>query len=1021
MPPANATLVTFQGGETTPKSRGRFDLQWYASSAKKLLNYIADFQGPARYRGGFRTIRQTRKGAYARFVSFDIGDAEGYELEFTAGYMRAYRNGDLVSDVNSAITGISNASPCVITLTSATGMSDGDEIFIEGVNGMPELNGRQFVLAGKSGDTFQLTDPVTAANIDSTAYGAYSSGGTAYHIYEITTPLNKNALDSLQWAADGSTSEMYFSSPLGGPYKLTVTGAATFTFGTYTRTNDPFAPLGTAVDISGCTAANPGVLSLVSAPFADGTVVYITGVVGMTELNGNQYIITGKSGSSYNLQDLLGNNLDTLAFTAYSSGGTVQQVLNSPTLTLPIAWIGPNDQQIGSVATGDQVYLQLTSNKIGPVAGLKYSFSGVVGATGINGVEAYLGPFIQNQNGQYFIQLQNADGSAYLATQNYGAYSSGGVATVVPSADVEFPVAVCFYEGRLVYGGTNLRPNSIFTSMGPDTTSGDPQYDDFTGGTNANNACFYSLAPVNGQVDTITWVRGTPGFLMVGTAGGPHRLTGNGLAQPLTPGAISAQQFDNYACEASMPAGTTQIFYLQQGGVTVRAPRMTNPYLGIFNVMDMCLNAEQIPKVLGAQAVNGVGGIKRLAFQNGRPQILWAVLNDGTIAGLSVQTNSMMEGVATLAGWHRHQIGGTDAKCIDLICVPRKDNDDQVMAVMQRTINGQTVCTVEYMADEVQFPDLEDFFSGPDNQDSDLTAFWGAVYRLQEQYVHLDGAMTYDGSARGTTAAATMTPSAVGIAPAVKTDGSSITLTASESVFLASDVGSEIWKKPDPVTGLGGGRALITAYTSGTVVTATCLTPFDSTAAIPAGQWYFAQKTISGAWPLNGQTVAVVTDGAVYSDGGATGASTDTGYPVVSIVNGAFTMSRAAAVVHVGFPYLGFLKTHNLEMGGKTGPAQTKPRNINELYIRFLWSLGTDYGTDQYRMERINQRPSNAVYDRPAPVFSGVRKLPYQDSWSEQDHRDQYEKSVVVMQKLPLPSIISFIDIRYDTTDDGDA
>lgn len=69
---------------------------------------------------------------------------------------------------------------------------------------------------------------------------------------------------------------------------------------------------------------------------------------------------------------------------------------------------------------------------------------------------------------------------------------------------------------------------------------------------------------------------------------------------------------------------------------------------------------------------------------------------------------------------------------------------------------------------------------------------------------------------------------AVSITLSDATAGTGRTATASASVWLAADVGREIW--------YGTGVAVITARTSGTVATVTVRTGFGST-AIPSGQW----------------------------------------------------------------------------------------------------------------------------------------------------------------------------------------
>lgn len=79
-------------------------------------------------------------------------------------------------------------------------------------------------------------------------------------------------------------------------------------------------------------------------------------------------------------------------------------------------------------------------------------------------------------------------------------------------------------------------------------------------------------------------------------------------------------------------------------------------------------------------------------------------------------------------------------------------------------------------------------------------------------------------------------------------------------------VGRQIWKAYD-INGDGGGRAEITGYTSSTQVTVTVLQDFDSTAAIPAGDWFLTTDSLtSGIDHLEGETVGILADGGPQND-----------------------------------------------------------------------------------------------------------------------------------------------------------
>lgn len=73
---------------------------------------------------------------------------------------------------SKVISGATAANPVVITST-AHGLANGTVVFIDGVLGMVELNGRAFVIANVATNTFELK------GVDGTAYTAYASGGTA--------------------------------------------------------------------------------------------------------------------------------------------------------------------------------------------------------------------------------------------------------------------------------------------------------------------------------------------------------------------------------------------------------------------------------------------------------------------------------------------------------------------------------------------------------------------------------------------------------------------------------------------------------------------------------------------------------------------------------------------------------------------------------------------------------------------------------------------------------------------------
>lgn len=93
------------------------------------------------------------------------------------------------------ITAITQANPAVIT-SAAHGFTEGQIVVIASVTGMTAINGRVAVVRNVTTNTFE------AAGIDSTAFVAYTSGGTA-------TPTAVTVGNFKSWNGfDGQSSEI---------------------------------------------------------------------------------------------------------------------------------------------------------------------------------------------------------------------------------------------------------------------------------------------------------------------------------------------------------------------------------------------------------------------------------------------------------------------------------------------------------------------------------------------------------------------------------------------------------------------------------------------------------------------------------------------------------------------------------------------------------------------------------------------------------------------------------------------
>ena len=111
--------------------------------------------------------------------------ADTFELDgIDSTSYSTYSSGGVITFSGKVFSNATQSNPCVIT-SAAHGYSDDDYIFFNNVGGMTELEGRSVKVANSTTDTFELS------GVDSTAFGAWTSGGTTQRAFYIP----KNACD----------------------------------------------------------------------------------------------------------------------------------------------------------------------------------------------------------------------------------------------------------------------------------------------------------------------------------------------------------------------------------------------------------------------------------------------------------------------------------------------------------------------------------------------------------------------------------------------------------------------------------------------------------------------------------------------------------------------------------------------------------------------------------------------------------------------------------------------------------
>jgi hypothetical protein len=157
--------------------------------------------------------------------------------------------------------------------------------------------------------------------------------------------------------------------------------------------------------------------------------------------------------------------------------------------------------------------------------------------------------------------------------------------------------------------------------------------------------------------------------------------------------------------------------------------------------------------------------------------------------------------------------------------------------------------------------------------------------------------------------------------------------------------------------------------------------------------------SITGLAHLEGQTVAVLTDGAVHRSR--------------TVTSGSITLDWAASVVHIGVPTKCRIQTMQLNAGAANGTAQGKTKRVANIVTRFSRSLGGAVGPsfDSGDLEPLNfRRPSNAM-DQAVPLLDGDMESNWRGSYEGQSW-------VCYQNDQPLPvTLLGFFPI-LDTQDD---
>lgn len=967
-------------GEIGPELYGRVDQDLYYIGLRICRNFIVRQYGGASNRPGSRLVAESVDSTYkTRLIDFQFNEVQTYCLEFSNLTMRVVKNGGEVLETafTRNLTGITQAAQGVFT-SAAHGFANGNDVFLSGIVGMRELNGRTLRVSDQAANTFKLKD-FQGNYLDTSALTAYVSGGTAARIYTVVTPWLSTDLFDLNYAQSADVLTIVHQNyPIKditrtahdawtisdfqvaeGPFKDVNVGATTISpsaisgagitltasaaifvagdVGTLfyleqmpTDTTKVWevqkgvrsselrragfnyyqAPTAapTTKAITAITAAAPGIVTSAAHGFANGQVIYIDGIVGMTELNKLFYKVARATANTFSLQTLLGSDVPTTGFTAYVSGGTAETAYMTGTLK--------PDHTIGSSADGDP----------GVVWTYLHAGFGICKINSIGGGGT----------------TANADVIKRLP-DNLLTTASTNWAKAAWSSVEGYPAAVSYYKRRLWLGGPTLNPNRIDASRVGARTNfgvGQPILDDDA----------LTLPLDTNKVNAIRHLISLKQMIVL-TSSSEQLISGkDNLILATAPPSADVQGYNGSNKIRPIIIGNTAIFVEDTGDVvrSLQYDLTTDSFTGI----DLTARS---PHLFRNKT------IVDWAYQKRPLAVIWTVMSDGALNGFTFMQEQKVY------AWHRHDTDGT----YESVCCIREGSETAAYKMVRRLVNGTYRRYLERDASRY-FTTIEDAY-------------------------FVDCGLTYDGRNLGATT--------IAVSGGTTWDNPEVlTLTANPALFVPGDVGDQI-TFVDPVAKQTY-RLDISAYSSPTVVSAipSKMLPV-AYRNVARTDWRFGRKNFYNFTHLAGKNVSVLAEGNVLQGLAVTAA-------------GKLTLPRAATVMHAGLPYMAEMET--LDIAQPAGQGKAKSVSIPRLFItaqesRALFVATTAYGNtgqnivdgieDKLYADKfieVKQRNPDIGYDPAIPAETSLFEVGTNNSWSNTGR-------IALRQPFPLPITINGI------------
>ena len=633
MPSTRIYSRSFAGGELSPEMFGRIDDVKFQTGAAKMRNFIATPQGPAENRPGTAFVAEVKDSTKrTRLIPFTYSTTQTMVLEFGNQYIRFHTQGATLQAGSPA------------AYNGATAYVIGDLV--------------------SSGGTNYYCIAATTGNAPPNATYWYPLPSSAY---EIPTPYLEADIPTIHYVQ--SADVLTLVHPNYAPRELRRLGATTWTLSTISFVAPvavPAAPTvtasrGDALNITGITQANPGVITTVgNHGFAVGDSIYVNGGT-MTQLAGFYLVNSTPAGTTLSVKAYdTGVPVNTTSYTAWASGGFVQfgdKSLDFDNYYVVTAIAQNAVDESAASPTGNVIN---NLNAIG--AKNTISWSAVSGALRYN--------IYKRQSGLFGYIGQTA--STSFDDDNI-APDMGITPPIVETPFVgagNYPRSVSYFEQRRIFAGTNNSPQTIW--MTRSGTESDLSYT-----LPSKDSDRINIRVAAREANTINHIVPLTQLLLL-TSAAEWRVSPVN-SDVLSPSTISVRPQSYIGANDVQPeiVNNTVVYCAARGG-HVRELGYSWQASG-FVTGDLSVRAAHLFDDLD---------ITDMCYSKSPQPILWFVSSNGNLLGLTYMPEQQ------IGAWHQHDTDGL----FETATAVAEGSEDRLYVIVKRTIGGSTKRYVERMA-----------------------------------------------------------------------------------------------------------------------------------------------------------------------------------------------------------------------------------------------------------------------------------------------------------------------------------